>query len=80
MAEKPIYDEMWGTDETLQDAYANFHDWFHGEDPRRLRAKSREAEDLFRLTGITFNVYGRAEAEERLIPFDIIPRIIPGAE
>ena len=45
-----------------------------------MRAKNREAEDLFRLTGITFNVYGRSEAEERLIPFDIIPRIISGSE
>nr|WP_253196019.1 circularly permuted type 2 ATP-grasp protein [Roseovarius sp. PS-C2] len=44
------------------------------------RAKQREADTLFRLTGITFNVYGRAEAEERLIPFDIIPRIISGPE
>jgi uncharacterized circularly permuted ATP-grasp superfamily protein len=30
-------------------------------------------------TGITFNVYGEDEAEERLIPFDIVPRIITGA-
>jgi uncharacterized circularly permuted ATP-grasp superfamily protein len=57
-----------------------FKEWFDGEDPSRLRAKQREAEELFRLTGITFNVYGRAEAEERLIPFDIVPRIISGLE
>ncbi|MEO0831159.1 MAG: circularly permuted type 2 ATP-grasp protein, partial [Pseudomonadota bacterium] len=46
----------------------------------RLRAKQREADELFRLTGITFNVYGREEAEERLIPFDIVPRIISSRE
>ena len=74
------YDEMWGRDEVLRASYAGFHDWFAEEDLKRLRAKQREAEEIFRLTGITFNVYGRAEAEERLIPFDIVPRIISGSE
>lgn len=79
--EKPaIFDEMWGSDEQLRQAYRQFHNWFDGEDPKRLRVKQQEAEELFRLTGITFNVYGRAEAEERLIPFDIIPRIITDRE
>jgi uncharacterized circularly permuted ATP-grasp superfamily protein len=74
------FDEMWGTDDTLREPYRDFHGWFTQEDAKRLRDKQREAEELFRLTGITFNVYGKAEAEERLIPFDIIPRIISGAE
>ncbi len=43
-------------------------------------AKLVEAEALFRRTGITFAVYGSQEAAERLIPFDIIPRIISAAE
>ena len=80
MSSDPFFDEMWGTSQSLRDPYATFHQWFDAEDPARLRAKQREAEDLFRLTGITFNVYGRAEAEERLIPFDIIPRILSGNE
>ena len=80
MAHDPVFDEMWGRDDQLRGPYRNFHTWFGQEDPKRLRAKNREAEDLFRLTGITFNVYGRSEAEERLIPFDIIPRIISGSE
>lgn len=42
--------------------------------------KSHEAEELFRKTGITFAVYGKEEAEERLIPFDLIPRVISGGE
>ncbi|SEI85534.1 Uncharacterized conserved protein, circularly permuted ATPgrasp superfamily [Cribrihabitans marinus] len=80
MENTPYFDEMWGHDARLRQPYRQFHDWFSEEDPARLRAKQREAEELFRLTGITFNVYGRAEAEERLIPFDIIPRIISGPE
>ncbi|MBS8225345.1 circularly permuted type 2 ATP-grasp protein [Vannielia litorea] len=74
------YDEMWGTEDALRAPYSQFGQWFEGEDPARLRAKQREAEEVFRLTGITFNVYGQAAAEERLIPFDIVPRIISGAE
>ncbi|MEI4231697.1 circularly permuted type 2 ATP-grasp protein [Roseovarius sp. D22-M7] len=74
------FDEMWGRDGACRGAYRGFHDWFTGEDPKRLRAKQREAEEIFRLTGITFNVYGRDAAEERLIPFDIVPRIMSGAE
>jgi hypothetical protein len=45
-----------------------------------LRRKTEEADALFRRTGITFNVYGATEAEERLIPFDIVPRIIGAKE
>ncbi|MFT6424328.1 MAG: putative circularly permuted ATP-grasp superfamily protein [Celeribacter sp.] len=75
-----IFDEMWGKDARLRAPYAEFNHWFDGEDPARLRAKQREAEEVFRLMGITFNVYGRTEAEERLIPFDIIPRIIAARE
>ncbi|MGZ9810711.1 circularly permuted type 2 ATP-grasp protein [Pseudoroseicyclus sp. H15] len=64
----------------IRPPYQNLDTWIQGEDPARLKKKQREAEEIFRLTGITFNVYGRAEADERLIPFDIIPRIISGRE
>jgi uncharacterized circularly permuted ATP-grasp superfamily protein len=39
-----------------------------------------DAELVFRKTGITFAVYGEEEAAERLIPFDIVPRILSGQE
>jgi len=39
-----------------------------------------EADLNFRRVGITFAVYGSDAGTERLIPFDIIPRIIPAAE
>ena len=74
------FDEMWGREGSVRGPYREFGSWFDDEDPARLRAKQREAEEVFRLTGITFNVYGQAAAEERLIPFDIVPRIISGAE
>lgn len=34
---------------------------------------------LFKL-GVTFNVYGDGQGIERIFPFDIIPRIVPGDE
>lgn len=80
MTTQDTFDEMWGADGNIRAPYEAFNEWFGGEEPARLRTKQREAEEVFRLTGITFNVYGRAEAEERLIPFDIIPRIISAQE
>ncbi|MEM7685612.1 MAG: circularly permuted type 2 ATP-grasp protein, partial [Pseudomonadota bacterium] len=80
MSDQGHFDEMYGRTDEVRGPYRDLNGWFEGEEPARLRAKQREAEELFRLTGITFNVYGRDEAEERLIPFDIIPRIMSGAE
>ncbi len=74
------FDEMLRPDGSVRDAYRAFEAWFSSERPGDLRAKAREAEAVFRLTGITFNVYGQAEAGERLIPFDIVPRIIAARE
>ncbi len=74
------FDEMINGDGSLRGPYEEIGRWFNAEDASRLRAKQREAEEVFRLTGITFNVYGKAEAEERLIPFDIVPRVISARE
>lgn len=81
MAETPrFFNEMDGSGEKPRAPYARYCDWFADEPPERLRRKAREAETFFRRTGITFNVYGSADADERLIPFDIVPRIISGKE
>jgi uncharacterized circularly permuted ATP-grasp superfamily protein len=60
--------------------YAGYDAWFTKQDHHRLATKSQEAEAFFRRTGITFNVYGQQDAEERLIPFDLVPRIISSQE
>jgi uncharacterized circularly permuted ATP-grasp superfamily protein len=67
-------------DGSARPAYADYAAWFEGQELARLRRKAEEADANFRRTGITFNVYGAEEAEERLIPFDIVPRIIGGQE
>ncbi|PHP66710.1 hypothetical protein CSC94_13620 [Zhengella mangrovi] len=67
-------------DETTRWPYQDFDRWFSRQMPDDLQRKMSDAEQVFRRTGITFNVYGEAEAAERLIPFDIVPRILSGAE
>jgi len=78
--QNPMFDEMFGTDKNTREPYRQYEDWFTNEDTARLRKKSAESEVFFRRTGITFNVYGREEAAERLIPFDIVPRVISARE
>ncbi|MEG3617729.1 circularly permuted type 2 ATP-grasp protein [Magnetovibrio sp. PR-2] len=51
------------------------------EAPRdMLKIRQTEAENLFRRIGITFAVYGEGGDPERLIPFDIVPRILLASE
>ncbi|MEL7228590.1 MAG: circularly permuted type 2 ATP-grasp protein [Pseudomonadota bacterium] len=80
MSEPEFFDEMRGADGSIRAPYANYHAWFNAQNPTRLAKKNREAEAFFRRTGITFNVYGQAEAQERLIPFDLVPRIVAARE
>lgn len=75
-----IFDEMMGRGEKVRTPYNAYQNWFSEEDPRQLNKKAAESEAFFRRTGITFNVYGAKEADERLIPFDIVPRIIAAKE
>ena len=70
----PCYDEMLEADGTVRPAYAGYREWLDAQAPGLLKRKGIEAEAFFRRTGITFNVYGAADAEERLIPFDSVPR------
>lgn len=74
------FDEMLSADEGVRYPYRRFQSWFERQEPASLAAKAGEAEGFFRRTGITFNVYGEKEAAERLIPFDLVPRVISGRE
>jgi uncharacterized circularly permuted ATP-grasp superfamily protein len=81
MGEKPVFfDEMRRVDGTPRHPYSEYCAWLDTVKSNDLHKKSREAETFFRRTGITFNVYGGKEADERLIPFDLVPRIIDGKE
>ena len=55
-------------------------EWLAAADPASLDLRRREAEILFMRIGVTFAVYGEGGDPERIIPFDIIPRVINGRE
>src|ERR1700742_4452936 len=74
------FDEMNGLGNALRPAYQELSRWLKETPPDALEYRRQEAELLFRRIGITFAVYGDAEAQERLIPFDVIPRIMSAKE
>src|ERR1700749_420209 len=74
------FDEMNGPGDSLRPAYQELSRWLKERPPDALEYRRQEAERLFRRIGITFAVYGDAEAQERLIPFDVIPRILSAKE
>jgi uncharacterized circularly permuted ATP-grasp superfamily protein len=74
------FDEMSPDESGVRGPYFGYDSWLREQDTTRLAQKTSDAERVFRKTGITFAVYGEAESAERLIPFDIVPRIISGNE
>ena len=89
MAAAPAFDEMYGQTEVygranagadVNVAYRSIQNWLDHSPPELMAARRRQAELFFRRIGITFAVYGDPDASERLIPFDIVPRILARAE
>lgn len=81
---KHHFDEMYVAPTQVRDHYAPYARWL-GLQPDGVMANRRaEAEVIFRRVGITFAVYGDKDEDgagtERLIPFDLIPRVIPAHE
>jgi len=74
------FDEMRSANGQIRAAYLVLSDWLKRVPSDVLDYRRREAETIFRRTGITFAVYGETESTERLIPFDIIPRILTARE
>ncbi len=60
---------------SVRPAYAKLVEWVESTPPEVLAQKQLEAEALFRRIGITFAVYGEGGDTERLIPFDMMPRV-----
>ncbi|HEU4621631.1 MAG TPA: circularly permuted type 2 ATP-grasp protein [Burkholderiaceae bacterium] len=78
-----FYNEM-NDAHTVRDHYRTLSSWLDAQSTETIAAKRAEADLMFRRVGITFAVYGdtdeNEQGTERLIPFDIIPRIIPAHE
>jgi len=75
-----IYDEMREGDGVVRPHYRAFSDWLERTAADKIVQKREEAERAFHRIGITFAVYGEDSGTERLIPFDLVPRIIPASE
>ena len=88
------FDEMYDGSDRVRAHYREFERWLSEQTPDTMQFKRAEADLVFRRVGVTFAVYGQnedsdgdgqvnreaREATERLIPFDVVPRIIPAAE
>jgi len=74
------FDEMRGLVGDVLPHYRPYADWIEKQPAEYLAQKRQEADALFQRVGITFAVYGEEAGTERLIPFDIVPRIIPAAD
>ncbi|WP_430910775.1 circularly permuted type 2 ATP-grasp protein [Methylobacterium sp. sgz302541] len=80
------FDEMTGFEvdtsnpAAVRDAYAALKSWLDATPADQFNTRRSQAELLFRRIGITFAVYGETDSTERLIPFDIIPRVLTKPE
>ncbi len=81
---KPTFDEMQAGAGSVRAHYSGFDRWLQRQPAELMAARRDEAEMIFRRVGITFAIYGAKDEDgagtERLIPFDLIPRIIPSDE
>lgn len=82
MAVRKAFDELWGQGggEVARPGFEQLGDWVKNTPVTELARRQATAEAAFRNLGITFSVYGDEEAGERIIPFDIIPRVFTAAE
>jgi uncharacterized circularly permuted ATP-grasp superfamily protein len=74
------FNEMYTAEGDPRLHYKTFTNWFTEQSQDSLTQRRAQADLIFRRVGITFAVYGDQAGTERLIPFDIIPRIIPSQE
>ena len=74
------YDEMFDADGNVRPHYRLLLDTFSGLPEEELARRKHSADISFRTQGITFTVYGNQEGTERIFPYDMLPRIITGAE
>jgi uncharacterized circularly permuted ATP-grasp superfamily protein len=77
-----VFDEIRGTGgpAASRQEFTALAEWIDGTPQAELDRRQKAAEAAFRQLGITFAVYGEEEAAERIIPFDIVPRIFTSGE
>ncbi|MGB0485053.1 MAG: circularly permuted type 2 ATP-grasp protein [bacterium] len=75
-----FFNEMFDEAGEVRPLYAELAAWLKSTPIELLRLRSEEAEAIFRRLGITFAVYGEGGDPERLIPFDVLPRLVAAEE
>ncbi len=77
-----MYDELLDQAGTPRPHAEKYLEWLRAMPSQAMRARELEAEVLFKRLGITFAVGGEGDeaAVERLIPTDVVPRIIPAED
>ncbi len=75
-----MFNEMYDDDGSIRPAYTYIAKWLDETGFELLGQRSEDAEALFRRIGITFAVYGEGGDPERLIPFDLVPRVFSASE
>ena len=73
-------DEMFASDGTVRRHYAELSERVSELSSDELRRRQQACEQSFLHQGITFTVYGDNSSTERIIPTDLLPRIITAAE
>jgi len=75
-----FFDEMFEADGSVRPYYSKILERFSEMDPAAFESKRGLAEKTYLNQGITFTVYSGDEGTERIMPFDLVPRIIPADE
>jgi uncharacterized circularly permuted ATP-grasp superfamily protein len=79
---RAAFDEIWGSSgaKAPRAPFAALSRWMEETPSAELERRQKSAEATFRQLGITFAVYGDEDAAERIIPFDIVPRVFTASE
>src|SRR5258705_10889234 len=74
------YDEMFTAEWGVRPHYGELHRRVATLSSDELRRRQQACEQSFLHQGITFTVYGNNQSTERIIPTDLLPRIITSSE
>lgn len=75
-----FFDEMFTPEGQVRAGYAHFKDRVENLTKEEFTRRQQSAERALMAMGITFNVYAENEGTERIMPVDIIPRIVEAKE
>ena len=74
-----MFNEILNNDK-IRAPYNKVFNWAEALPKNLILKKQIQAENLFKKIGVTFSVYNNYDISERLIPFDMFPRILTSLE